>query len=322
MLFFDYTVKFNLSKQLRLMTKKTFYYYLLPALIVFNGVYLLGTVHSNQNLLATTHAHISQRVALDMDHISDVLPLHWDEGQQQVNYLAQLNNYLVDNHRGVLVTAIYPFEPNNLSPIQSSILLEGINNKMWVVVQPLTKSPLFYLSIWPNIFAFIISLGFINYDKRQQTKLKSNTQINVSPCRMQINLFNKSLMNPLTNKEVALANKPLCFYAALTDYCIANPNAKLNPNKELPEEFNRLCKKYFARLIELGHTIRKRPNFENNLEKTLSEIRAALDELYGEDLEAKEAVYPKKAIGEGSRSKAHNFALIDLRPELVEIFGS
>ena len=118
-----------------------------------------------------------------------------------------------------------------------------------------------------------------------------------------------------------LANKPLCFYTALIEFCIAHPDILLNQNKELPSELITLANKYFLRLTELGHTIRKRPNFSNSLEKTLSEIRAALDEIFVDDVELKALLFPPKAHGEGSRSKLHHYGLKLQNMELVEIIG-
>ena len=77
----------------------------------------------------------------------------------------------------------------------------------------------------------------------------------------------------------------------------------------------------FYRLIELGHTIRKRPNFNSSLEKTLSEIRAALDDVFSEHPEQKELYYPPKAYGEGSRSRLHSYGLVNIGKGNIEIKG-
>jgi len=47
-----------------------------------------------------------------------------------------------------------------------------------------------------------------------------------------------------------------------------------------------------------------------------------LDELYKDDTHSKEPLYPRKAIGEGSRSKAHSYALTEIRPEFVDWIGN
>ena len=95
----------------------------------------------------------------------------------------------------------------------------------------------------------------------------------------------------------------------------------LNQNKDVPEELLTLANKYFYRLVELGHTIRKRPNFTNSLEKTLSEIRAALDEVWQEQPEIKETYYPPKAHGEGSRSRLHHYGLKAIEIADIEVIG-
>jgi hypothetical protein len=83
-----------------------------------------------------------------------------------------------------------------------------------------------------------------------------------------------------------------------------------------------LANKSFGRLIELGHTKRKRPDFNANLDKTLSEIRAALDEVFAGYTEEKEIYYPPRAQGEGSRSKQHSYALSEIKLEDIEIIGN
>ena len=89
----------------------------------------------------------------------------------------------------------------------------------------------------------------------------------------------------------------------------------------MPEEVVELANKYFHRLVELGHTVRKRPNFNNSLEKTLSEIRAALDEVLSEYPEQKEIYYPPKAFGEGSRSRLHSYGLVNIDKGNIDIKG-
>ena len=95
----------------------------------------------------------------------------------------------------------------------------------------------------------------------------------------------------------------------------------LNQNKDVPDELIDIADKYFHRLIALGHTIRKRPNFSSSLEKTLSEIRAALDDVMAEHIELKAKYYPPKAHGEGSRSKIHSYGLINVALTDIELIG-
>lgn len=139
--------------------------------------------------------------------------------------------------------------------------------------------------------------------------------------KLVINLHNKTIGNGIDEVEVKMSNKPFCFYAALVDYCLEQEAPYLNHNKNVPEDLIHIATKYFYRLIELGHTKRKRPDFATNLDKTLSEIRTALDEVFHDHSLAKEHYYPPKAQGEGSRSKMHNYALELISREEVEFIG-
>ena len=140
--------------------------------------------------------------------------------------------------------------------------------------------------------------------------------------RIIIDLKDKTLGNGVNDVKVVLQNKPLCFYTALVRYCMENPSEPLQHHKDVPVELLNLANKVFGRLIELGHTKRKRPDFNANLDKTLSEVRAALDEVFADFTAEKERYYPPRAQGEGSRSKQHSFALTSLSPEDVEIIGN
>jgi hypothetical protein len=137
-----------------------------------------------------------------------------------------------------------------------------------------------------------------------------------------INLEQKTISNGVDDKAITLQNKPLCFYTALVRFCIENPTIPLSPHKDVPYELVALANKSFARLIELGHTKRKRPDFNANLDKTLSEIRAALDEVFASFPGEKEIYCPPRAQGEGSRSKQHSYALARIKQEDVQIIGN
>ncbi|WP_372767413.1 hypothetical protein [Pseudoalteromonas sp.] len=184
------------------------------------------------------------------------------------------------------------------------------------------------VSLWDyfSLGALFASLGFyflIEYRYKLKSRKQNVTieQDNEEHARLVIDLEKKLLINSRTHASVPLANKPLCFFTALIDYCLLHPDVLLNQNKDLPDELVVLSNKYFYRLTELGHTIRKRPNFSNSLEKTLSEIRAALDEILVDDLQLKEMFFPPKAHGEGSRSKLHHYGLKGIESEFVEVIG-
>lgn len=321
MLFQDYKFELNFRSLKPLLLRKTFFFYFVPALLLLQAVYSASAyVELKQNLHGAAN-EVKYRVALDLAHNIDNLPMIINTATKGGQYLATLNHYLHNNNYPLQVNAVTNAKPGKLSEQDILVQLDAINHSVWLIIAAEAPQLGDYLSSWPWVLAFLITLGFRYFNERQHLEMTQAKTTFIDPCRLYLDLHQKSLVDPASNSRVALANKPLCFYAALIEYCLKNPEKSLNPNKELPEDFDRLCKKYFSRLTELGHTIRKRPNFANNLEKTLSEIRAALDELYGDDFQVKEKVYPKKAIGEGSRSKAHNFALVELSPEIVKVIG-
>ncbi|KPV96428.1 hypothetical protein AN214_01523 [Pseudoalteromonas sp. P1-9] len=268
---------------------------------------------------------IENRIAKDLNRLPLPDPNKSSAGNDLAvaNYITALNEKLMH----------HPLLPKVLA-IQSNNYDVGSNRKVVThqfgtptqVVRfafSLKKLGLFDYFSW---LALIASIGFyflVNY--RYDLKLTKNNlvveSIDEERARLVIDLEQKLLINSRTHTSVPLANKPLCFYTALIEYCIAQPDVLLNQNKELPDELVSLANKYFYRLTELGHTIRKRPNFSNSLEKTLSEIRAALDEILLDDIELKDMLYPPKAHGEGSRSKLHHYGLRNVDTDQIEIIG-
>jgi hypothetical protein len=300
-----------------------FYVYFLVTFSFLQTIYVLSAISSHDALIIDAKNQILHRVALDVAHNADNFPMEDKPNSTQSNYLQSLNQFLAANAYPIHVSRI---DTVNLQHAKLNrdevVILNGINEDIFVSLIKKPIAPLTLFSIMALVIAWIMAFGYAYLTKATLQNNKEATVDLTNPCKLILDLKLKSLVNPIDGNAVSLANKPLCFYAALIEFCIKYPELSLNPNKELPNEFSKLCRKYFSRLTELGHTIRKRPNFANNLEKTLSEIRAALDELYGDDITNKEFVYPKKAIGEGSRSKAHNFALTNLSSELVNILGS
>jgi hypothetical protein len=190
-----------------------------------------------------------------------------------------------------------------------------------LIEQPLPFIAL--LSVWPLLLSIVgvyLSKDHIK-SWRNPEPAEPEVLIEQEPLKILINLQNKMVINSVTQHEVPLANKPLCFYIALMEFCQNNKDITLNQNKDVPEELVELANKYFYRLIDLGHIVRKRPNFTNSLEKTLSEIRAALDEVFAEHPEEKEIYYPPKAHGEGSRSKLHHYGLNKIDKIHFEVIG-
>ncbi|MBD3586992.1 hypothetical protein HHX48_14695 [Salinimonas sp. HHU 13199] len=137
-----------------------------------------------------------------------------------------------------------------------------------------------------------------------------------------IDLKSKTIRNGVDDREATMQNKPFCFYVALVKYCVEHPDAQLVHHTDIPQELTLMANTVFARLIELGHTKRKRPDFNANLDKTLSEIRSALEDVFAPFAEAKDKFYPPRAQGEGSRSKQHSFALTNISTQDIEIIGN
>jgi len=292
-------------------------------LMLFQLLYTLSSYLKNLEYIEDVNHVIRERVALDLPNIKSHLPLQVRKDGYQPLYLFDLNEKLksqgIKHHVVVISKASDELEFRELN--LSQLTLSTVDNVYFVGVSTPQEEWLVYFSIWPWLAAILFSF-VVSYHTLNNRKLAVLVAPNeVDPCILKIDLKQKSLLNPMTGKIVPLANKPLCFYTGLIDYCIRHPDASLNPNKELPEELDMLSRKYYKRLVELGHTIRKKPSFANNLEKALSEIRAALDELYADDLVSKQLVFPKKAIGEGSRSKAHSYALDGIERAMVDVIG-
>ncbi|ATD00647.1 hypothetical protein [Pseudoalteromonas spongiae] len=301
---------------------------ILLCILVFLVFQLVYGVAKRINLVNAEYQltqHIENRIAKDLNRLPLPDPNKSSAGNDLAvaNYITALNEKLTH----------HPLLPKVLA-IQSNNYDVGSNRKVIThqfstptqVVRfafSLKKLGLFDYFSW---LALIASIGFyflVNY--RYDLKLTKNNlvveSIDEERARLVIDLEQKLLINSRTHTSVPLANKPLCFYTALIEYCMAQPDVLLNQNKELPDELVSLANKYFYRLTELGHTIRKRPNFSNSLEKTLSEIRAALDEILLDDIELKDMLYPPKAHGEGSRSKLHHYGLRNVDTDQIEIIG-
>lgn len=241
-------------------------------------------------------------------------------------YLDKLNTTLKAQASPVLVGAIQDVTVNDemLSAYPDLHQTSFVNAEQKISVALHTKSPFQGLSFsWVALVAALLVTPFFAFASRRAIK-KAIAESEAPPPqpRLIINLQDKTISNGINDKVVTLQNKPLCFYTALVKYCIENPNAPLPPHKDVPHELMALANKSFGRLIELGHTKRKRPDFNANLDKTLSEIRAALDEVFTGFIEEKETYYPPRAQGEGSRSKQHSYALPSIKKEDIEIIGN
>jgi hypothetical protein len=175
---------------------------------------------------------------------------------------------------------------------------------------------------WTALIASLLVTPFFAVSSKTKRKRATLEEVIPPSPKLVINLKDKTISNGIDDKAITLQNKPLCFYTALVKYCIEHPDQPLQPHKDVPTELLALANKSFGRLIELGHTKRKRPDFNANLDKTLSEIRAALDDVFSGYVDEKETYYPPRAQGEGSRSKQHSYALPSIKDDDIEIIGN
>ncbi len=299
--------------------------------IVFSLVFYVSTTQKQQQINQLQIAQIEKQIALDLPllDLSNELLKHSGNKAALQHYIQIVNAQIQGT--GIQVVAIEPKHEFNLS-LKTHEFIRKLNNNNNVVFIVLSlKQPYFTNDVMAiYILLFVISALLIYMIKQAaiyqgNKKLVTGHELNTlesKPLILVINLKSKTLSSSYyPDQHVALANKPLCFYLALVEFCTNNPEIKLNHNKNVPEELLELANKYFYRLVELGHTVRKRPNFNNSLEKTLSEIRAALDDVLNDCPEQKELYYPPKAFGEGSRSRMHSYGLVNVSQGNIEIIG-
>ena len=267
---------------------------------------------------------VENRISLDLAHLSLPNPnLNMAGNAQQVkNYLQQLNAVIAEQDLPLRISSLQSVAADN-SPVNGAVVIRQLRAPEQTVELGLTiqePSLLQGFSLYPLLLSAILLLLIRPYLKHK-TLSAGTSATPVAVANLLLDLHKKELALTAHGARVPLANKPLCFYAALLTYCQRHPDARLSQHQQLPNELLELADKYFLRLIDLGHTIRKRPDFNANLEKMLSEIRAALDELFSDTPTLKPLYYPPKATGEGSRSKMHNFALRQLQDNAWAING-
>ncbi|MCG7569346.1 hypothetical protein MHM89_05325 [Pseudoalteromonas sp. CNC9-20] len=297
------------------------------AMIIAYCSYAVGALNSWHHQQQQAIAHVKTRIALDAQYIglpNRLLEVPGDR-KRVVHYLKQLNTHLTSQGYAIQVHAIAGTTlGNETSNLESFNLIRTGGETFTVTLSPAVMPLAQLLSPWPFLIVLLLSVAMRAWFKTLQSKLdkarEAGTPI-LERKRLLIDLADKSLRYGEQGRQVQLANKPLCFYLALLEFGIEYPEVTLNQNKEVPQELLDLAHKYFGRLIDLGHTIRKRPNFGNSLEKTLSEIRAALDEVFAADSQDKEPYFPPKAHGEGSRSRVHHYGLRAVDDDDFEVIG-
>ncbi|GGW92188.1 hypothetical protein [Alteromonas halophila] len=307
----------------------------LPIIAPLLGFYLvLQTAASIGQIAAgwfATHRaldNIERRVSLDQAYV-DIgnAALGTPVNKSAVErYISRVNMALSDMHYPARILRIQDVTGNSDASrfsVSHSLVLTTSEQQITIVASARPLSAYLSLSVTALLItALALPLRIYSYRRtRQRARHQASSDMPATP-KLVINLKDKTLGNGVDDTQVVLQNKPLCFYTALLKYCIGNPGAPLQHHQQVPEELLTLANRVFSRLIELGHTKRKRPDFNANLDKTLSEIRAALDEVFFTFNEEKELYYPPRAQGEGSRSKQHSYALPVLHEEDIEIIGN
>ncbi len=290
--------------------------------------YIGAKVNKSKDNITLTIARVENRIALDLNHLNlpDDFLQHSGSKEMIINYITRLNAEL--SHSGVTV---YSIEGVSELPAQNGLISKQLDTPQRTFQVSFLIEPHVFdkndIAVLVLVFFFSSALTYLLFvsERRKIRVAKHKPDVSVKveeKPKLIVDLQNKTFVASCAlDKKICLANKPLCFYLALVEFCIEYPDVVLNQNKNVPEELLTLANKYFYRLVELGHTIRKRPNFTNSLEKTLSEIRAALDDVWQEQPEIKETYYPPKAHGEGSRSRLHHYGLKAITCDDIEVIG-
>ncbi|GAC33974.1 hypothetical protein [Paraglaciecola polaris] len=286
------------------------------------GVHFQSTANQTQSL-----ASVEKRIAIDLPKLRLANPKFKTvaDSRSVSRYLSDLNAALDLQSSPLYVISIQGIAAPDVIPAKAPLEAYLLTNDQKIVIQYAAKSLTFldYFGTIPLLLALIISLLCIR--KLRTSHNKAATVMDeletIASHQLIIDLKSKTLAYIDTSTAIVLPNKPFCFYAALVDFCIQDKSANLSNSSDVPDELVQTANKYFYRLIDLGHTKRKRPDFAANLDKTLSEIRSALDDIFVDYQDEKEQFYPPKAQGEGSRSKLHNYALPNIKADKVLFIG-
>lgn len=310
----------------------------LIALTLWAAMQMAATLGQVSAFYATQHQtfdSIKSRLSLDLPFLdvgNTLLKTPPNKATLQ-RYMARVNHSLTTFNAQIRVVAIQAVPAPDAANYNEFTEYQGVvlQNVEQSIQLKLASNPL-HNAIGPSWIAIIAALILapiyvlshkLHPSAAAATPMPPSIPVAVTQPipKLTINLANKSIGNGVNGLTVQLQNKPLCFYAALLRYCIANPSSQLYHHNDIPNELTNYANKVFIRLMELGHTKRKRPDFNANLDKTLSEIRAALDEVFTGYSEEKARYYPPRAQGEGSRSKQHSYALPTLHASDIEIIG-
>lgn len=307
------------------------------SLIFFAIVFFSQVIFSISQLLAFKHtlghalAQIETRIAIDSAYLDlgDPTTQQTSDSESVQNYINAINHYIsntldIDDFSVISIT----FELSK-ETVPSSFMSLRVNPHRILQTDNFdihikTNIPSVFETLKFNWFGLLLGIVVALFIARKlNAKVQRQKRIaHLTPiANLRIDLNQKQLVNIATNESVSMQNKPLCFFTALIEFCIQHPDRDLLHHKDVPLELVSRANKTFGRLIELGHTKRKRPDFNANLEKTLSEIRAVLDMVFSNNDPCKQRFYPPRAQGEGSRSKQHSYALTQICRQHVEILG-
>ncbi len=283
-------------------------------LIVSVIAFYFGAISSWQQTQTTALSQLKTRIALDSQYIglaNPLLEVPADKSKTQ-EYIEALNTKLQQQNYPLRVKRI-GIDSIEASGHEAHLQLSLPGATSVNVIYSMQTMPfatkVSALSLFVTLVAMLLVWPWFKAMQTKIIRMQAQPEQEIEQKYLVVDLADKTIRFGEHGERVKLANKPLCFYLALLEFAVEHSNVTLNQNKDVPEDLLELAHKYFARLIELGHTIRKRPNFSNSLEKTLSEIRAALDEAFASDGEYKDPYYPPKAHGEGSRSRVHHYGL-------------
>jgi len=297
---------------------------------LLSSVFYASVKQKEAAVIKLKTVEIEKQVALDLPllNLSNTFLKHSGDRNVVKSYIKKMNQHLANEYLQLVDIA----PKNELSvTLKNNQFIRSliVKNEEVLLILAIKKPDTVFSTFLIFGFCLLLSTSLGIWLKAIYTKNNVHVDINSTelvpskvPLTLVIDLNNKTLSNNYEGEKLtSVANKPLCFYLALVEFCKEHSDVTLNQNKDIPNELTELANKYFYRLIELGHTIRKRPNFNSSLEKTLSEIRAALDDVFSEHPEQKELYYPPKAYGEGSRSRLHSYGLVNIGKGNIEIKG-
>ena len=293
--------------------------------LILQVVAIVGQISASYVAHDSAITEVKQRVSLDIYS----LDLGTENAASVANednvirYIVGINSYLSEHNYPVRLLSIDNISESNsiagFSNTHTELLVTNNENIQLTIALPATVQHLSvsYIGIILALLYVVISRG----SKVQETNDASASNVgDAEPAaKLVIDLRQKALYLESSDLPVTLSNKPFCFYVALLRFCQSEDTAELIHHKEIPKTLLIFANETFSRLMKLGHTKRRQPDFSTNLDKTLSEIRAALEEVYQQHPLEKTPFYPPKAQGEGSRTKRHSYALENLDAEKYTI---